>query len=152
MLLWVAWDSFEFENACCVYRYSFPNPCAFYARSYYAPLWCDLCTTSAYNVSSCPFYACYTHLDLSLREPFGYAANFGMNYDLCGLEDTLDRVYNLVSTLLEGYRNLFVDEASSSLSYETVIPNLLEHAHVSTFSSQPSSSPKYIYDVPNDIF
>ena len=37
LLLWVAWDSFEFEKACCVYRYSFPDPCAFYARSYYAP-------------------------------------------------------------------------------------------------------------------
>ena len=38
----------------------------FYARSYYAPLWCDLCNTSAHNVSSCLFYACYAHLDLSL--------------------------------------------------------------------------------------
>ena len=24
LLVWVAWDSFEFEKACCVYRYSFP--------------------------------------------------------------------------------------------------------------------------------
>jgi len=23
LLLWVAWDSFEFEKACCVYRYYF---------------------------------------------------------------------------------------------------------------------------------
>ena len=51
--------------------------------------------TSAHSVSSCPFYACYAHLDLSLLltqcteleggEPFGYTANFGMNYDLCGV-------------------------------------------------------------------
>ena len=39
----------------------FSDPCAFYARSYYAPLWCDLCNTSAYNASSCPYYACYVH-------------------------------------------------------------------------------------------
>ena len=38
LLVWVAWDSFEFEKACCVYRYLFHDPCAFYARSYYAPL------------------------------------------------------------------------------------------------------------------
>jgi len=66
LLLWFAWDSFEFEKACCIYRYSFPDPYAFYARSYYAPLWCDLCNSSVHNVSSCPFYACYAHLDLSL--------------------------------------------------------------------------------------
>ena len=86
-------------------------------------------------------------------EPFGYAANFGMNYDLCGFEDTLDRVYSLVSTPLEGYQDLFVHEGLSSLSYENDIPNLLEHSYVSTFCSQPSSSfPNYTYDVPNDIF
>jgi len=76
-----------------------------------------------------------------------------MNYDLCGLEDALDRVYNLVSTPLEGYRDLFVHKRSSSLSYKNIIPSLLKHAHASAFSSQPSSSsPEYAYDVPNDIF
>ena len=57
--------------------------------------------------------------------PFGYAAHFGMNYDLCGLEDTLDREHNLVSTPLEGCQDLFVHEGSSSLSYENVLPNPL---------------------------
>ena len=66
LLLWVAWDSFEFEKASCVSGYSFHDPCAFYTKSYYAPLWYDLCNTTAHNVSSCPFYACYAHLDLSL--------------------------------------------------------------------------------------
>jgi len=61
LLLWVAWDSFEFEKACSVYSYSFPDPCAFHARSYYAPLWCDVCSTSSHNVNMsllfilCPF-------------------------------------------------------------------------------------------------
>ena len=38
---WIAWDSFEFEKASHVYKYSFPDACAFYARSYYAPFWCE---------------------------------------------------------------------------------------------------------------
>jgi len=85
-------------------------------------------------------------------EPFGYVTNFGMNNDLCGFEDTLNRGHNLVDPPLEGCRDLFVHEGSSSLSFENVLPNPLEHAHVSTFSSQPSSSsPEYTYDVPNDI-
>jgi len=37
LLEWIAWDSFEFEKASCVSRYSFLDPCAFYCRSYYAP-------------------------------------------------------------------------------------------------------------------
>ena len=36
-LEWIAWDSFEFEKASHVSRYSFPDSCAFYARSSYAP-------------------------------------------------------------------------------------------------------------------
>ena len=35
-LEWIAWDSFEFEKASRLYGYSFHNPCAIYARSYYA--------------------------------------------------------------------------------------------------------------------
>jgi len=44
LLKWISWDSFEFEKASHVYRYSFPDSCAFYCRSYYAPFWCDLCS------------------------------------------------------------------------------------------------------------
>ena len=46
LLDWVAWDSFEFEKASCVCGCYFPDPCAFYARSYYAPLWCDICNST----------------------------------------------------------------------------------------------------------
>jgi len=53
LLEWVAWDSFRFDKASRICGYFFPDPCAFYARSYYAPLWCDMCNTSAHNVSSC---------------------------------------------------------------------------------------------------
>jgi len=53
----IAWDSFEFEKASRLYGYSFPNPCAFYARSYYDPFWCDMCNFSNHNANSCPYYA-----------------------------------------------------------------------------------------------
>jgi len=39
LLEWIAWASFEFEKASCFYGNSLHDPCAFYARSYYAPLW-----------------------------------------------------------------------------------------------------------------
>jgi len=39
LLEWVAWDSFEFEKASHLSGYSFPDPCAFFARLYYAPFW-----------------------------------------------------------------------------------------------------------------
>ena len=112
LLLWVTWDSFEFDKACYVYHYSFPDPCAFYTRSYYAPLWCDLCSTSSHNVSTCPYYLLYAHSDLPLPlaqctgleggESFGYAANFGMTDALWGLEETLEMEHHLVYTPLEG--------------------------------------------------
>ena len=75
-----------------------------------------------------------------------------MNNDLCGFEDTLDRGHNLVNPPLEGCRDLFMHEGSSSLSFENVLPNPLEHAHVSTFSSPPSlSSPELAFEVPIDL-
>jgi len=66
LLEWVAWDSFEFEKASCVYGFLFHDPCAFYVISYYAPLWCVMCNSSTHDVSSCPYYACYTHSNSSL--------------------------------------------------------------------------------------
>lgn len=53
LLKLIAWDSFEFEKASRVSRYSFPNPCAFYA-----PFWYDFCNASDHNINSCPSYAC----------------------------------------------------------------------------------------------
>jgi len=44
-----------------------------------------------------------------------------------------------------------VHEGSSSFSFENILPNPLEHAHVSIVSSPPSSSfPEYAFDVPID--
>jgi len=162
LLLWVAWDSFEFDKACCVCRYYFSDPCAFYARSYYAPLWCDMCNTSSHNVSTCPYYAFYAHSDSSLPlaqctglegvQSFGHGANLGMDDAFCGLEETLVREHDLVNTPLEGCHNSYAHEGSPGLTCENVIPNSHEPYHVSTFSSPPSSSsPEYTYDVPNNI-
>ena len=87
-----------------------------------------------------------------MGEPIGLEASSGMNNDLCGFDDTLDREHNLVDTLLEGCLEVFVHEGSPSLAYENIIPGSLEHSHISTFCSQPSlSSPELDLDVPNDI-
>ena len=131
----MVWDSFEFERACCVCRYSFPDPCAFYAISYYAPLWCDLFNTSAHNVSSCSYLACYAHSNSSLLltrctglevgESFGLGASFDMDNACCGFPDTLDRGHNLVDTPLD----VFVYEGFPSLIYDDAIPSSLERFH-----------------------
>jgi len=162
LLEWIAWDSFEFDKASCVYGYSFYNPCAFYARSYYTPLWCDMCNSSAHNVSSCLYYTCYAHPDSSLPltqsmrlevgEPLGLVSSFGMSNVLCGLEDTFNVEHNLVDTPLEGCRDVFLHKGSPSLVDDNVIPNSLEHSHVSTFCSPPSFSLELDFDVPIDNF
>jgi len=75
-----------------------------------------------------------------------------MNNDLCGFEDTFDMEHNLVSTPLEGCRDVFLHEGSPSLTHDNVIPSPLEHSHASSLCSQPSSSsPELDLDVPNDI-
>jgi len=111
LLEWVAWDSFEFEKASCVYGYSFHDLCAFYTKSYYISLWCDMCNYSVHNVSSCPIaYCAHSHsslpftqsMRLAVGESFGLAASFGVNNALYGLEDTSDMEHNLVDTPLEG--------------------------------------------------
>ena len=65
VLQWNAEDSFEFENASYVFRYSFLDPYAFYAKSYYAPFWCDLCNSYDHAINSCPYYACHAQFDFA---------------------------------------------------------------------------------------
>jgi len=161
LLEWIAWDSFEFEKASCIYGYSFHGPCVFYARLYYAPFWCDLCNSSDHNTISCPYYACYVHPDSSLPlaqctglkvgEPFGLVAKFGMNNACCGLKTPFVELHHLVDTPLEGCRDMFVHEGSPSQVCDDVSPNSLERSHVSPMCSQPSFSPNYLFDMLNDI-
>jgi len=118
LLEWVAWDLFEFKKVSRVSGYSFHDPCAFYARSYYAPLWCDMCSSSDHNANSCPYSAYYAHPDSSLPlaqctglevgEPFRLVARLGMNNAYCGLETPFEEVHHLVKTPLERCRDMFV--------------------------------------------
>jgi len=57
LLEWIACDSFKFEKATIISKYSFPDPCGFCSRSYYAPFWCELCNSSDHDINSCPYYA-----------------------------------------------------------------------------------------------
>jgi len=65
LLEWIAWNSFGFETASRVSRYSFFDPYALYSRSYYAPFWCDLCNSYDHNTSLCPYFACYAQPDFA---------------------------------------------------------------------------------------
>jgi len=85
-------------------------------------------------------------------EPFGLGASFGMNNALCGLQDTFDMEHNLVDTLLEGCRDVFMHKGSPSLACENILLSPLEHSNVFTFCAQPSISPEYTYDVPIENF
>jgi len=161
LLEWIAWDSFEFEKTSRVYDYSFHDPYAFYARSYYALFWCDVCNSSDHSVGSCPYYACYAYSDSSLPlaqckglevgESLRLVARFGMNNACRGLEDTFDMEHNLVDTPLEVCRDVFVHEETPSLGSNHVSHNPLEHFHDSLLCSQPFFSPEYYVDVPKDI-
>ena len=162
LLLWVAWDYFEFDKACCIYGYSFPDPCAFYAKSYYALLWCDLCNSSSHNVSSCPIYACYTPFESSLPltqctglevgESFGLGASLGVNDACCEIEPPFEEVHHFVETPFEQSYDMCMHAGSPSLDYNDIVPHS-PNFHVSTFSSPPSSSPPELaFDRPNNNF
>jgi len=56
--------------------------------------------------------------------------------------------HNLAESPLEGCRDILMHEGSPSLTCDNVLPNPLEHSHVSSCCSQPSFFPEYTYDVP----
>jgi len=144
-LEWIASDSFAFEKASRICGYSVHDPCAFFARSYYAPFRCDLCNSPDHNANSCPYSAYYAHPDSSLPlvqcmrlevgEPFGLVTRFGTNNACYRLEIPFEEVHHLVEALLEGCQDMFVHEGSSSLVSDDVIPNSLERFHVSPMYS-----------------
>ena len=39
--------------------------CALYARSHYAPFWCDLCNSTDLATNSYPYYACYDQFNFA---------------------------------------------------------------------------------------
>jgi len=128
LLKWIAWDSFEFEKASCVFGYSFIDPCAFYSRSCYAAVLCYLCNSSDHEANSCRYYACYAQPDflslwdntnvvltlydssfpltqcigIEVAQPFGFVARFDV-VDACfKSKDILDELHDLDKTPLEG--------------------------------------------------
>ena len=161
MLEWIAWDSFEFEKASRVSRYSFLDPYAFYSRSYYAPFWYDLCNSSDYAINSCPYYACYAQPDfvshkdntdvvinlpdssfplaqctwLEINKPFRVIARFNVVCACFKSKDTLDEVHDLVRTPLKGSRDMVTHKAIPSLDCTSVLSNPLDHSYVSLMCS-----------------
>ena len=65
MVEWIAWGSFKFGKASRVSRYSFSDPCAFYARSNNVPFLCTMCNSFDHAINLCPYYACYAQLDFT---------------------------------------------------------------------------------------
>ena len=43
----------------------FPILVHFMLRSYYVPLWCDMCNSSNHSITSCPYYACSAQPDFA---------------------------------------------------------------------------------------
>jgi len=65
-------------------------------------------------------------------------------------KDTLDKVYDLAQTYLDGSCDVFKHEDLLSLGCDIVLPNALNHSHVSLMCSQPCLSPTYFINVPID--
>jgi len=67
-------------------------------------------------------------------------------FDVCfKSEDTLKEVYDLFETPLEGSRHVFVHKDFPSLDFNNIVlPNPLDHSHVSPVCSQPFISPSIL--------
>jgi len=89
-------------------------------------------------------------MGIEVGEPFGFARFDDVSACL-ELEGNFDEMHDLVRTPLEAHYDVFVYEESSSLSSNYVIPNPIEHTHVSLMCLQPSFFLEYFVDVPNDI-
>jgi len=137
-----------------------------------------MCSSFDHNANSCPYYPCYaqpnflsprdnTDIVLTLPylflplaqgtrfqvgEPFGYVARVSGDSACLESKGTFDRVHNLAKTPVEGCHNVFTDEKSPTLGYDNVLPNPLDHSHVSPICSPPLSFPWYSLDVPIDNF
>jgi len=88
---------------------------------------------------------------LKVDEPFGFDVTFDF-FDACfKSKDILDEVHGLAETPLEVSRDVFMNEESPSLGFDNnILPNPLDHSHVSPICSLPSISPEYSLDAPFD--
>ena len=153
MLEWIPWESFEFERASLISRYSFPDSCAFNSRSYYVfyaqpdfvSPWDNTEVVLTLHDSSFPLAQC---TGPEAGDPFEGVTRFSVVDTFFELKDILDEVHDLVEMPLEGSRDVFIYEESTSLGCNNVLPNLLDHSHVSPICSLPSPPPKYYIDTP----
>jgi len=100
--------------------------------------------------SSIPLAQC---MGLKLREPFGFFAGFDVAYACSELDDILDEVHDLDETPLEGSRDVFMYEEFPSLGFDNIIlPNPLDHSHISCLYLQPCPSPEHCIDMPINNF
>jgi len=85
----------------------------------------------------------------------GNSFRFDARFDFADVcfesEDIFDKVHDLVEIPLEGSRDVFMHTESPSHGFDyIVLPNPLDHSHISSTCPQPSISPEYSLDVPND--
>jgi len=78
-------------------------------------------------------------MGLEVDESFGFINRFIVADTCFESEDTLDEVYDLDETPLEESCDVFMHEESPSLGFNNIVlPNSLNHSHVSPIYSQPS--------------
>jgi len=81
----------------------------------------------------------------------GVVAKFSVTDACFGSEDTFDEVHDQVETPLEGSHDVFMYKEFHTLGSDSIVlPNLLDHSHVSPMHLQPSLSPEYYIDVPSE--
>jgi len=110
--------------------------------------WGNINVVLSLRDSSFPLVQC-TRLEVG--EPFRGVDRFDV-VDACfKSEDTLEEVYDLVETHLEGSPDVFVHKDFPSLDFNNIVSsNPLDHSHVSPKCSQPSIFPEHSLDAPID--
>ena len=91
-------------------------------------------------------------MGLEMGEAFGFIAMFDVANACFKLEETLEEVYDLVETSLDGLYDVFMTEESSSLSFDnSVLPNPLYHSHISSTYSLPFPCLEYYMPIDNPM-
>ena len=90
-------------------------------------------------------------MGLKVGEPFGFDARFDVADACFKLEAILDEVHHLDEIPFGGVTWCVYEWGVSSLGFDdNVLPEPLDHSHMSPMCSQPSISPEYSLDTPID--
>ena len=87
-------------------------------------------------------------MGLEVGKPFEKIAGFSVTDACVKPEDILGELHDLDKTPLEGSRDVFMHEKSTSLGCNNDLPNPLDHFHVSPICSLPSTSPESYINTP----